>query len=53
MIQKPVHWFEEETNDWFLFDIGLRHEKVNLPNDLEAPELINNHQFQRNEKAKG
>ena len=29
IIQKPVHWL-----DWFLYDIGLRHERVKLDDIL-------------------
>ena len=31
IIQKPVHWFAPQIHksmDWFLYDNGLRHERV-------------------------
>ena len=28
IIEKPVHWFAEQM-DWFLYDIGLRRERIN------------------------
>ena len=28
IIQKPIHGFAEQINDWFLYDNGLRHERV-------------------------
>ena len=29
MISKPVHWFAgRKSMDWFLYDNGLRHERV-------------------------
>ena len=32
VIQKPVHWFK--SMDWFLYDIGLRHEWVKTPSNI-------------------
>ena len=33
IIQKPVHRFASQINDWFLCDNGLRRERVN--NEIE------------------